>query len=141
MAQRSDRGELFIRRARQFNLAFVVSITILFLVNLALYEFFSMPVSPKLLVYVYSAQALLTLLAYSVAYIVRKRLFPVRMSEAYWSYTAVRRYFWSYVLLSLPFGIAFVFYLFAGDLPNLFLGYLLSLCGLIIFRPRKGDVE
>jgi len=140
MAERSDKSELFIKRAKQFNLAFVVSITVLFLVDLALYRFFSMPVSPKLLLYVYSLQILSAIVAYLVAFLVRKRMFPVRTSEAYWSYTAVRRYFWSYVLICVPFGIAFLFYLFAGNFSSLLLGYLLSLCGLIIFRPRKGDV-
>ncbi len=140
MAQGSDKSELFIKRARQFNLAFIVSITVLFLVDLGLYNFFSMPVSSKLLLYVYSAEIISAAVAYSVAFLVRRRMFPVRTSEAYWSYTAVRRYFWSYILLSIPFGIAFLFYLFAGNLSSLLLGYLLSLCGLIIFRPRKGDV-
>lgn len=140
MAERSDKSELFIKRAKQFNLAFVVSITVLFLVDLALYRFFSMPVSPKLLLYVYSLQIMSAIVAYLVAFLVRKRMFPVRTSEAYWSYTAVRRYFWSYVLLSLPFFIAFIFYIFAGNLSALVLGYILSLCGLIIFRPKEGDV-
>ena len=140
MAQGSDKSELFIKRAKQFNLAFIVSITVLFLVDLGLYSFFSMPVSSKLLLYVYSAEIISAAVAYSVAFLVRRRMFPVRTSEVYWSYTAVRRYFWSYVLLSIPFGIAFLFYLFAGNLSSLLLGYLLSLCGLIIFRPRKGDV-
>ena len=140
MAQGSDKSELFIKRAKQFNLAFIVSITVLFLVDLGLYSFFSMPVSSKLLLYVYSAEIISAAVTYSVAFLVRRRMFPVRTSEVYWSYTAVRRYFWSYVLLSIPFGIAFLFYLFAGNLSSLLLGYLLSLCGLIIFRPRKGDV-
>ncbi len=140
MAQGSDKGELFIKRAKHFNLAFIVSITVLFLVNLALYSFFSMPVSTKLLLYVYSSQIVSALTAYSVAYLIRKRMLPVKTSESYWSYTAVRRYFWSYVLISVPFGIGFLFYLFAGNLSSLLLGYLLSLCGLIIFRPRRGDV-
>ncbi len=140
MAQGSDKSELFIKRAKQFNLAFIVSITVLFLVDLGLYSFFSMPVSSKLLLYVYSAEIISAAVAYSVAFLVRKKMFPVKTSEVYWSYTAVRRYFWSYVLICLPFGIAFLFYLFAGNLSSLLLGYLLSLCGLIIFRPRKGDV-
>ncbi|GEM_PF-606924 len=135
-----DKGELFIKRAKELNLAFIVSLSLFFLVSLALYSFFSMPVSAKLVLYIYGIEISLSLIAYLVAFIIRRRLFPVRMSDKYWSYTAVRRYFWSYVLLCLPFGVAFIFYLFAGNLSSLVLGYLLSLCGLIIFRPRKGDV-
>lgn len=142
MAQRTpqDKGELFIKRAKQFNLAFVISITVLFLVSLLLYKFFSLPVSPKLVLYTYTIQITTGAIAYLVSFLVRKKMLPVRMSEEYWSYTAVRRYFWSYVLICIPFGIGFLFYIFAGNLSVLTLGYLISLCGLILFRPRKGDV-
>ncbi|WP_457600576.1 hypothetical protein [Hydrogenivirga sp.] len=135
-----DKGELFIKRAKQLNLAFIVSISVFFFVSLGLYSFFSMPVSARLVLYVYGAEVFSALIAYLVAFFVRRKLFPVSMSDTYWSYTAVRRYFWSYVLLCIPFGIAFLFFLFAGNFSALLLGYLLSLCGLILFRPRRGDV-
>ncbi len=142
MAQRTaqDKGVLFVKRARQLNLSFVVSLTVIFFVCLVLYRFFSMPVSARLVLYVYTLQIALALLGFLIAFTVRRRMFPVRVSDKDWSYTAVRRYFWSYVLLCLPFGIGFLFYLFAGNLSALLLGYLLSVCGLIVFRPRKGDV-
>ncbi len=136
----SDKSALFIKRAKQFYLSFVVSITLFFVVGLALYKFFSMPVSARLVLYIYGAEVVTGLLAYGIAFLVRRRMFPVSTSEEYWSYTAVRRYFWSYVLICLPFGIAFLFFIFAGNLSALVLGYLISLCGLILFRPRKGDV-
>ena len=136
----NDKGQLFIKRAKQLNLAFVVSITLFFLVSSALYSFFSMPVSPKLITYVYAIELMSALFGWSVAWLVRKKMFPVSMSEEFWSYTAVRRYFWSYVILGIPFGFAFIFYLFAGSLSALTLGYILSVCGLIVFRPRRGDV-
>ena len=136
----SDKGDLFIKRAKQFNLAFIVSVTLFFLVGLALYKFFSMPVSAKLVIYIYGAEVITGIFAYIVAFLVRKKMFPVSTSEEYWSYTAVRRYFWSYVLVCVPFGIAFLFFIFVGNLSALLLGYLISLCGLILFRPRKGDV-
>ncbi|NPA41153.1 MAG: hypothetical protein GXO18_02660 [Aquificae bacterium] len=136
-----DKSELFIKRAKQFNLSFIVSITVMFLVSALMHNFFSMPVAPKLLTYIYAIELGTALISYAVAFFVRKKMLPVKISEdIYWSYTAVRRYFWSYVLLCLPFGIAFLFYLFAGNLSALLLGYLLSLLGLILFRPRRGDV-
>jgi hypothetical protein len=136
----SDKGELFIKRAKQFNLAFIVSISVFFLISVALHNFFSMPVSAKLILYIYGIEIFMALFSFTVAFAVRRKMFPVSMKDRYWSYTAVRRYFWSYVLLCTPFAVAFLFYLFAGNLSALLLGYLLSLCGLIIFRPRKGDV-
>lgn len=136
----SNKSELFIKRAKQFNLAFIVSITVLFAVCLALYRFFSMPVSAELILYVYGIEIFTAVLGYTVAFIVRRKLFPVKTSEEYWSYTAVRRYFWSYVLICVPFAVAFVFFIFAGSFSALLLGFFLSLCGLIVFRPKKGDV-
>ncbi len=136
-----DKSELFIKRAKHFNLAFIVSISVLLLASLITYRFFSMPVSPKLLIYVYGIEIFTAVLAYIVSYLVRSKMLPVRISEdIHWSYTAVRRYFWSYVVLCVPFGLAFLFYLFAGNLSALILGYILSLSGLVIFRPRRGDV-
>ncbi len=136
----SDKGELFVKRAKQLNLAFAGTVTLFFVVGLALYSFFSMPVSPRLILYIYGVELATGVIGYAVAFLVRKKMFPVSMTDRYWSYTAVRRYFWSYVLLCVPFGIAFLFFIFAGSFSALLLGYLLSLCGLILFRPRKGDV-
>jgi len=142
MAQGATRNksELFIKRAKHFNGAFLGTITVLFVVCLALYPFFSMPVSFRLVLYVYAFQLLSAVVGYTVSFLVRKRMFPVSISEEYWSYTAVRRYFWSWVLLCVPFVTGFLFFVFAGNLSALTLGYVLSLCGLILFRPKKGDV-
>ncbi len=142
MAQGATRnkGELFIKRARQFNGAFLVSLSVIFVVCLFLYPYFSMPASYRLVLYVYVLQLISAVVGYGVSLLVRSRMFPVSMRDEFWSYTAVRRYFWSWVLLCLPFGIGFLFFLFAGNLSALVLGYLLSLCGLIVFRPRRGDV-
>ncbi len=133
------RAEVFIKRARHLNLAFLFAISLLFIASILTYSFMSLPVSPKLVLYVYGIEVTLGLLAYLVSWILRRR-FPVRTSEDMWTYRAVRIYFWSYVILCLPFGMAFLFYLFAGNLSALTLGYLISGCGLIIFRPRRGDI-
>jgi len=135
-----NKGELFIKRARHFNYSFIGGISLLFLASLITYPYFSMPVTSKLILYIYSIILASALIGFGISAMVRKKLLPVRTDERFWSYTAVRRYFWSYVLLSLPFFIAFIFYIFAGNLSALVLGYILSLCGLIIFRPKEGDV-
>lgn len=135
-----DKGKVFLRRAFHLNLAFVFAITVLFVASLSLYSLFAVPVSVKLLLYVYSVVVGSALFSYLVALLLRRR-FPVSTSEKLWSYKAVRIYFWSYILLSVPFFLSFLFYVFAGNLSSLLIGYLLSLCGLIIFRPRRGDVR
>ncbi len=144
MAERGtlqDRINLFLKRAKHFNYAFIGVISVLFVVSLLVYKFFSLPVSPKLVVYIYTFQIISGAFSYLIAFIVRRKMFPVKAEEdPYWSYTAVRRYFWSYVLLSFPFGIGFLFFIIAGNLSVLTLGYIISICGLILFRPRRGDV-
>jgi len=135
-----NKGELFIKRAKQLNGAFLASLSVIFVVCLLLYPFFSMPVSYRLILYVYALELISAAVGYGIAFLVRSRMLPVSMQDELWSYTAVRRYFWSWVLLCLPFGAGFLFFLFAGNLSALVLGYLLSLCGLIVFRPRRGDV-
>ncbi|HIC96861.1 MAG TPA: hypothetical protein EYP11_00440 [Aquificaceae bacterium] len=142
MAQRdtADKGELFIRRATHLNFSFIAATSMLYLGSAALYGFFSLPASPKLVLYMYAFTILITAVSLSASFFIRKRYMPVRTEGRYWSYTAVRRYFWSYVILSAPFGLSFLFYLLVGNFSVLTLGYILSLCGLILFRPKKGDI-
>ena len=142
MAERDPdtRGQVFIRRSRHLNLSFVFALTAVFLASLFMHESFSMPVSPKLVSYVYLLEVLSGAASYTTAFLLRRR-FPVSTSDDLWTYKAVRIYFWSYILLSIPFDIAFLFYLFAGNLSTLVLGYLISVCGLMLFRPRRGDVR
>ncbi len=144
MAERTthqDKRRLYISRAKQLNRAFIFVAFLFYVVSLLTYKFFSMPVSPKLAIYVYAINIVLGLIAYSSAFLIRRYMFPVDSSkDKYWSYTATRRYFWSYVLLSLPFFISFLFYIFAGHLYSLTLGFLITLAGLLIFKPREMDV-
>ncbi len=134
------RSEVFVRRAVQLNAVFIGFISVLLAICIALYPFFSLPVSYKLVLYVYTLQVISALLSWGIAFLVRKKKFPVSTTQNLWSYTAVRRYFWSWVSLCIPFAIGFLFFLFAGNLSSLLLGYFFSLCGLIVFRPRRGDV-
>ncbi len=136
-----DKRRLYLKRAKQLNRAFIAVILLFYLICLAAYEFFRMPVSNKLSIYVYSIISGLGVLSYLSAFLIKRKMFPVNTSEdKYWSYTATRRYFWSYVMLSFPFFISFVFYIFAGHLSSLTLGFLISVVGLLIFKPKEGEV-
>ncbi|MFN7065021.1 MAG: hypothetical protein ACK4OF_02575 [Aquificaceae bacterium] len=76
-----------------------------------------------------------------VAYLLRKRSFPVDSSkDIYWSYSATRRYFWLFTLSLVPFGLSLILFVVFASLTLLVLGDLLSLCGLILVRPREEDV-
>ncbi len=121
--------------------AFLASLTLILLACLPLYPYFKVPIHPNLFYSMLIFVALLGALCIPTAYFIRKKAFPVDSSkDVYWSYTATRRYFWLYVLCALPFAFSLLFFVVFSPLLPLFFGYLLSLCGLILIRPREEDV-
>ncbi|NPA32427.1 MAG: hypothetical protein GXO04_02240 [Aquificae bacterium] len=143
MAQRDtqDTKHLFIKRARQFAYAFIFGYTLLLIGALILYPHFHLPVVPRLKRYIFQAQLASALISYALAYLIRKLFLPVKARGKDWGYIAMRRYFWSYALLTLPYAIGYLFFMFAGHIENVLLGYALSTLGVLLFLPREGDVE
>jgi len=142
MAQGSaDKKELFVKRAREFAYAVLGGYTLLLVGALVLYPYFKLPVSEKLVRYVYLAEVLSALFSYALSYAVRRLFLPVKAEGHYWGYVAMRRYFWSYAFLTLPYFIGYAMFVFSGHLPSLLLGYFLSSLGVIIFLPKRGDVK
>ena len=133
--------ELYKKRAKQLFYAYLGLLTLIFLASLVLYPFFKLPLPSKLIIYSVGFVFFFALFSIPLALYLRKKLFPVEMSkDPYWSYTATRRYFWLFVLVSLPFFIAFLIYLIFASLLLLFLGYTLSLVGLLLVKPKEEDV-
>jgi len=133
--------ELYRKRAKQLFYAYLGLLTLIFLASLVLYPFFALPLLLKLLIYIAGFVFFFALLSIPLAIYLRKKLFPVETNkDPYWSYTATRRYFWLFVLVSLPFFIAFLIYLIFASLLVLFLGYTLSLVGLLLVKPKEEDV-
>ncbi|MFN3947714.1 MAG: hypothetical protein ACK4LA_06475, partial [Aquificaceae bacterium] len=127
--------------SKHMHYAFLVSVTLIFLACLPLYPYFKVPIHPNLFYSILIFIALLGIVCIPLAYLLKKKVFPVDSSkDVYWSYTATRRYFWLYVLSSLPFGFSFLFFVVFAPLLPLLLGYLLSLCGLILVKPKEEDV-
>lgn len=136
-----EKLKLYRKRSRQFYYSFIVSTTILFLACLPLYFYFKLPLHPQLVYSLLIIILLLGLLSLSLAYFLKRKLFPVNSSkDIYWSYTATRRYFWLFSLVLVPFFLSFIFFIIFAPLSLLFLGYILSLCGLILIRPREEDL-
>ena len=137
-----DKLKLYVKRATHLNRAFLFVASFFYLICLISYSFFSMPVSPRLSLYMYALIVMVGVFGYGVAFFVKKRMFPIDpRKDPYWSYTATRRYFWSFVSLSFPFFISFVFYIFAGHLSSLTLGFIITALGLVLFRPRREDLK
>jgi len=133
--------ELYKKRAKQLFYAYLGLLTLIFLASLVLYPFFKLPLPSKLIIYSVGFVFFFALLSIPLALYLRKKLFPVETNkDPYWSYTATRRYFWLFVLVSLPFFIAFLIYLIFASLLLLFLGYTLSLVGLLLVKPKEEDV-
>lgn len=142
MAERDnqDKKKLFIKRARQFAYSVIFGYTLLLAGALILYPYFKLPVSPKLVKYVYIAEAVSGVFAYLVAFLVRKVFLPVKAEGKDWGYIAMRRYFWSYAIITLPYFIGYAMFMFSGHLQSVLLGYILSTFGVLLFLPREGDV-
>ncbi|MGC8852277.1 MAG: hypothetical protein ACP5P0_01580 [Hydrogenobacter sp.] len=137
-----DKREIYRRRAKQFYYAFLFFINLVFFGSLATYPFFNLPLPSKVILQASLIVILSALLSFLLAFFVRKRSFPVKTAQdIWWSYTATKGYFWSFVISSVPFAIAFVIYLVIASFVVLFLGYLLSFCALILLRPKEEDIE
>jgi H+/Cl- antiporter ClcA len=133
---------LFKKRSKHLYYAFILSLNILFVACLVLYPYFRLPLSSSLVSYSLLIIFVVGLLSLSLALFLRRRLFPIStLRDDYWSYTATRRYFWLYALSLTPFGLSFLIYILFAPLSVLILGYLLSLCGLILVRPKEEDLS
>ncbi|WP_096602939.1 hypothetical protein [Hydrogenobacter hydrogenophilus] len=137
-----DKRDLYRKRAKQFYYAFLSFISLLFVGSLATYPFFNLPLSSKVILQASLIVMLSALFSFPLAFFVRKRIFPVRTAQdIWWSYSATKGYFWSFVVSSTPFAIAFVIYLIIASLVVISLGYLLSFCALILLRPKEEDIK
>ncbi|WP_340694405.1 hypothetical protein [Hydrogenobacter thermophilus] len=132
---------IYRSRAKQFYYAFVSFLSLVFLGSLLLYPFFKLPLPSKLVLYASFSVTFVGMISLPFSLFIRKRYFPIDTSQdAYWSYTATKRYFWAFVIAGLPFATAFLIYIIFASIIVLFLGYFLTLCGLIFIKPREEDV-
>jgi hypothetical protein len=137
-----DKRGIYKKRAKHFYYAFLSFITLLFLGSTATYPFFKLPLPPKIIIQSSLIVVVSAILTFPLAFLIRKRFFPVRVAqEPYWSYVATKGYFWSFVVSSAPFMVAFFIYLIIASMVVLFLGYFLSFCVLILLRPKEEDIE
>jgi len=133
--------ELYQKRIRRFFMATLGLVSLVFFACLPLYPFFRLPLHPNLVLGSMAIVLGLGIISIVLSLILRKRLFPVdTQREEYWSQKATGRYFWLYFLVSIPFIFSFFIYVIFAPLSLLILGYLLTVFGLILLRPRKEDL-
>lgn len=136
-----EKVEIYKRRIKQLYRAFMLSLTLIFLACLPTYPFFNIPLGLERTFYLSLSVVLLSLLVLPIALWLKRRVFPIRIGlDAYWSYTATRRYFWLFSLCLVPFFFSFVIYIIFASLIALLTGYLFSLYGLILIRPMEEDL-
>ena len=137
-----EKLKVYRKRARHLFYAFIISLSVVFLACLPLYPYFRVPVHVNLAYFMLFFVFAVGIVSLPPAYIIKRRLFPVNVEvDPHWSYTATRRYFWIFVLCLLPFFFSLLVFVAIARLDSLFLGYLLSLCGLILVRPKEEDIR
>ncbi|MEJ5338966.1 MAG: hypothetical protein ACK42C_08415 [Aquificaceae bacterium] len=130
------------KRSRHLHYAFVFSLVVLYFACLPLYPYFRVPLHENLVSFFTIFVLAVGLISLPPALLLRKRLFPVEtLQDPYWSYTATRRYFWLYVLCLVPFAFALLVFIAFASLVVLSVGFLVSLCGLILVRPKEEDLK
>ncbi|WP_029551675.1 hypothetical protein [Thermocrinis jamiesonii] len=133
--------ELFYERVKQFFGATVGLITLLFFACLPLYPYFKLPLHINLVLGGMLITLTLGIFSLILVLTLRKKLFPIyTKEETQWVQKAIRRYFWLYFLASLPFFFSFIVYIIFAPLSVLIFGYVLSIFGLILLKPRKEDL-
>lgn len=137
-----EKLELYRKRARHLYYAFVFSLVGLYLACLPLYPYFRLPLHKNLVLFSSFFVVALGIICLPTALTLKKKLFPVDThTDPYWSYTATKRYFWLYVLCLVPFVFAFLTFIAFASLLVLSVGFLVSLCGLILIRPVREDLK
>ncbi|MCS7171782.1 MAG: hypothetical protein N3D14_00515 [Aquificaceae bacterium] len=137
-----EKLKLYRRRARQLYYIFLLSPNIILIACLPLYPYFKLPLHPNLSLFSLFFILGLGLISLPIAYLIKKKFFPVdTSSDHYWSYTATRGYFWVFTLCLLPFLFSLIFFVAIAQMRILLLGYSLSLCGLILLKPKEEDLK
>ncbi|ADC88927.1 hypothetical protein Thal_0292 [Thermocrinis albus DSM 14484] len=129
------------RRIKKFHRAWIGFVSIVFLGSLPTYPFFRLPLHPNTKWGLTFLVVVLFFITFVAAVWIKGRVFPVEhQQDPLWNYTATRRYFWLFSLVSLPFFFSFLFYLIFPSLTLLTVGYILTIFGLIFLRPKEEDV-
>ncbi len=142
-----DKKELFLKRANQFWKAFLGSLAIVYIALLFLYKILKLPIElPKdlyLKLIFYSVVALTTTLVISflLSFLVKRLYFPIDTSKEYWSYSAMKGYFFSYMIYLIPFFISFVIYLVFTFLTVLTAGFIMSFLLLYFNKPKQNHFK
>lgn len=137
-----DLAKLFYKRAILFWKSFLALETIAYISLLLSYFIIKLPISIpiQIRVYIIGGEMFLGFIVFLLSYFVKKQYLPVSIQEPYWSYKAIKGYFWPYTIDSAPFLFAGIFYLLVADLLSLSIGFLMSFLLILYQKPKKSDI-
>jgi len=134
--------ELFYKRAVIFWKGFLGVFILTYIAMLLSYFFIKLPIKlpSEIRLYLIGGEMFLGIIVFFLSYFVKKQYIPTSIHEPYWSYKAMKGYFWPYAIASAPFLFAGIFYLIFADLISLSVGFFISFFVVFYQKPKKDDI-
>ncbi|MGC8650511.1 MAG: hypothetical protein ACP5S8_06040 [Hydrogenobaculum sp.] len=134
--------DIFYKRATMFWKSFLGLITISYIALLLSYFIIKLPIKLpfEIRFYLIGGELFLGMIVALLSYFVKKQYLPASVHEPYWSYKAIKGYFWPYAIASAPFLFAGIFYLLVADLISLSVGFFISFFLIFYQKPKKDDI-
>lgn len=134
--------DIFYKRATMFWKSFLGLITISYIALLLSYFIIKLPIKLpfEIRFYLVGGELFLGMIVALLSYFVKKQYLPASVHEPYWSYKAIKGYFWPYAIASAPFLFAGIFYLLVADLISLSVGFFISFFLIFYQKPKKDDI-
>ncbi|MGC8676697.1 MAG: hypothetical protein ACP5UF_00525 [Hydrogenobaculum sp.] len=134
--------DIFYKRATMFWKSFLGLITISYIALLLSYFIIKLPIKLpfEIRFYLIGGELFLGMIVALLSYFVKKQYLPASVHEPYWSYKAIKGYFWPYTIASAPFLFAGIFYLLVADLISLSVGFFISFFLIFYQKPKKDDI-
>ncbi len=134
--------DIFYKRAIMFWKSFLGLLAISYIALLLSYFIIRLPIALpfELRLYLIVGEITLGVITWFLSYFVKKQYIPASVHEPYWSYKAIKGYFWPYTIASASFLFAGIFYLLVADLVSLSVGFFVSFFIIFYQKPKKDDI-
>ncbi len=134
--------DIFYKRATMFWKSFLGLLFISYIALLLSYFIIKLPIALpfEIRLYLIGGEITLGIIVLFLSYFVKKQYLPASVHEPYWSYKAIKGYFWPYTIASAPFLFAGIFYLLFADLISLSVGFFISFFIIFYQKPKKDDI-
>ncbi|MCS7084063.1 MAG: hypothetical protein NZL90_03650 [Aquificaceae bacterium] len=136
-----DKIALYRKRAKQLYFAFIGLLSLMLIGCLVIYPYFKLPIADVTRKNIIILLSIVGIGVNVISFGVKKKIFPIKTSEnPLWSSSATGRYMTVFAISSLPFDMGFLLFVVFGDFYMVFVGYLISLAGLLLTYPKASDI-